>query len=608
MKKVILLTTLSMLTMMLPSCTSGNEDDWGGTTGNEAAAGGTSGSGTTASVGDLTSFDVAIDSTDLSETETVPSDNEDYIENNTFSSTVNIVYNGSSASYTGSVDGVTVSISGADVTVKSTAKKVALNVSGSTSDGSLKVYSDNKFELALNGVSITNPTAAAINIQSKKRVYVVLADGTANYLKDGTSYTDVTEGEDMKGTFFSEGKLLFSGKGKLRVNANCKAGISCDDYIQFRPGNNIYVKATSGNGIKANDALIVKGGVINVEVSDAAAKGLSSDGYVEIDGGRTTALTSGTGEWDSDDNDVSACAGVKSDSIFTMNGGELLVKSSGKGGKGISSDQDIIINGGTIKVITTGEKYTYGSYDTSPKGIKADDDLTINGGSVMVRTTGGEGSEGIESKDTLSITSGKVEVYAYDDAINASKQITISGGYTYAYGINNDGIDSNGNMTISGGVAIANGTNAPEDGFDCDQNTFTVSGGTLIGIGGGTSSPTTSSATQPVAIVGGSSISAGTYITLANSSGTNILAFKVPRSYSSYTLLISSPSMTKGSSVTLNTGATVSGGTDFDGYVTGATVSGGSTLASRTLSSTLTTYNYSGGMGGPGGGMPGGGR
>src|SRR5574344_3124033 len=107
MKKVILLTTLSMLTMMLPSCTSGNEDDWGGTTGNEAAAGGTSGSGTTASVGDLTSFDVAIDSTDLSETETVPSDNEDYIENNTFSSTVNTVYNGSSAPYARSADRVT---------------------------------------------------------------------------------------------------------------------------------------------------------------------------------------------------------------------------------------------------------------------------------------------------------------------------------------------------------------------------------------------------------------------------------------------------------------------------------------------------------------------
>lgn len=603
MKKAIYSSAIIALVMMVVSCSSGSDaiDDLLGNTTSTGSTTGDTSTSVSASIGDLTSFDVAIDSTLLSETETVPSDNEDYIENNTFSSTVNIVYNGTSASYTGSVDGVTVTISGADVTINSSAKKVAFVISGTTTDGSLKIYSDNKFELELNGVYIKNPTGAAINIQSSKRVYVVLPEGTANYLTDGTSYTDVTENEDMKGTFFSEGKLLFSGSGKLRVAANCKAGISCDDYIQFRPGNNIYVKATSGNGIKANDALIIKGGVINVEVSDAAAKGLSSDGYVEIDGGRTTAITTGTGEYDSDENDVTACAGVKSDSLFTMNGGELLLKSTGKGGKGISSDQQIVVNNGTIKVITTGSKYTSGSYDTSPKGIKADGNLTINGGSVMVRATSGEGSEGIESKNTISITSGSVEVYTYDDAINASKAINISGGYTFTYATKNDGIDSNGSLTISGGVVIANGTTSPEDGFDCDQNTFTVSGGTLIGIGGGTSSPSTSTAIQPVAIVGGSSLSSGTYITLAKSDGTNILSYKVPRSYSQYTLFISSPELSKGSTYTLSTGATVSGGTDFDGYITGATVSGGSTLASLSLSSTVTTYNYSSSTGGQGG-------
>ena len=59
----------------------------------------------------------------------------------------------------------------------------------------------------------------------------------------------------MKACFFSEGKMLFSGKGSLDVYANCKAGIRSDDYVLFRPGNNIYVKATAGNAIKGNDAL-----------------------------------------------------------------------------------------------------------------------------------------------------------------------------------------------------------------------------------------------------------------------------------------------------------------------------------------------------------------
>ena len=388
---------------------------------------------------------------------------------------------------------------------------------------------------------------------------------------------------------------------------HCKAGIRSDDYIRFRPGNNIYVNATAGNAIKANDAIYIGGGVINVETSAAASKGLSCDGLVRIDGGRTTVLTTGGGELDDDGLDVSGCAGVKADSSFVMNGGTLLCKSTGQGGKGVSTDQDLTVNGGTVRIITTGTQYVSGSLDTSPKGLKSKGALNIKGGDITVRCTGGEGSEGIESKSTLDISGGTVRAYCYDDAINSTGALTISGGTVFAMGTNNDGIDSNSTLTVSGGVVIACGTTTPEAGFDCDENTFTVTGGTLIGIGGTTSMPTESVCTQPVAIVGGSSISSGQYITLTDASGNNIFAFNVPRDYrqqQGYTLLVSSPKMTKGNTFTLNTGATVSGGSDFCGYVTDATVSGGSTLASLTLSSMVTTSNYNGGMGG-GGGQPG---
>lgn len=581
-----------------------------GQTGSDNASAVTYGS----SISDLTSFDISIDTSALTEDETVPEDDEDYIENNTFNKEVSITFNGTSASFTSDVDGVEISTSGADVVVNSSAKNVHYAVSGTTSDGFLKIYSDKKFALELNGVEITNPDGAPLNIQSKKRGYIVLAEGTENKLTDGTSYTDATDDEDMKATLFSEGKLLFSGNGKLEVYANCKAGIRSDDYVRFRPGNNIYVKATAGNGIKANDAIYINGGVINVETSATAAKAISSDGIVQIDGGRTTLITSGGGELDDDGEDISGCAGIKADSTFVMNGGELLCKSTGAGGKGISTDQTLTINDGTIRVITTGKQYVYGSLDTSPKGIKSDGAMYINGGDIMVRCTGGEGSEGIESKSTMDISGGTIQAYCYDDALNSSEAMTISGGFVFAMGTGNDGIDSNSTLTISGGTVIACGTTVPEAGFDCDENTFTVTGGTLIGIGGTTSTPTQSACTQPVAIIGGSSISSGAYITVADKSGNNVLCFKVPRDYTSqgYTLLLSSPDMTKNGSYTVSTGATVSGGTDTCGYVSGATVSGGSTLASLTLSSMVNTYNYnSGGMGGggnPGGGNPGGGR
>lgn len=555
----------------------------------------------------LTTFDVALNTSPLSETESsIPADDEDYIENSEFTSTISIVYSGSSATVTGSVSGVEVTVNGADVLVNSTAKKVEYALSGSSSDGRFKLYSEKKFKLSLNSLNLTNNDGAPINIQSGKRAFVVLS-GT-NTLKDGSSY-NTTDGEDEKGCLFSEGELLFSGNGTLNVTGNYKHGIVSDDYILLRPGNIINVTTSKGHGLKANDAVTIAGGVLNVSVSGTAKKGISCDSIVVVKGGRTTILTSGGGEWDSEENDVTASAGIKADDNFDMSGGELYIKSTGSGGKGISSDIDVNISGGTLKVITIGAQYKYGSYDAKAKGIKADGNLTISGGDVWVRASGGEGSEGIESKKVMTISGGNVLVYTYDDAFNAKSALNITGGNLYAYSTNNDAIDSNGSLTISGGNVIASGTFAPEDGFDCDQNTFNITGGVLIGMGGGTSTPSNTS-TQASLIFGQATIIQNTYIAITNASGKNLLSVKLPRSYSGATLLISAPGMTKGSSVTVKSGVTVKGGTDFCGLNSTGTVSDGADVATISLSSIVTSHNYSGGMGGgpgvpPGGGGPG---
>ncbi|MFC2710838.1 carbohydrate-binding domain-containing protein [Hoylesella oralis] len=597
--------TISILALVSCSTDDILNDDSNSTNPTNSTGTNSSSSGSTpTTAGDLATFTIAVDSTDLSETETIPSDDEDYLENNSFTSTISIVYNGTSASYSGSVTGVTVDIDGADVTVNSTVKGVNYVLSGSTSDGSFKMSTgdnDKKFELTLNGVSIKNSDGPAINIQVGKRCYVNLAAGTTNTISDGASYA--SSSEDQKGTLFSEGELLFSGTGKLRVSANAKAGIASDDYIMIRPNTNIYVMSTAGNGIKANDGILIKGGVINVETTATASKGLSSDGYVQIDGGRTTVITTGGGEYDSSDNDVSACAGVKADSTLTMNGGELYCKSTGSGGKGISGDQQIIINDGTVKVITSGSTYTYNSsLDSKPKGIKADGDIAINGGSVTVRATGGEGAEGIESKGDMTITSGSIEVYAYDDALNSAGNLYMKGGWVYAFSTNNDGLDANKNLYMEGGTTVAYGAAAPEVGLDAAEGyNLYVNGGTFVAVGGGTTYPASSSK-QPSIVYGGS-VASGTTLAL-NSSSANILTFEMGRSYNGTAVfLISSPSLSTGNSYTISSGATATG-TDWHGLITEATLSSaGSTVA--TISSLASPYSSvgssTGGMGGNGG-------
>lgn len=121
--------------------------------------------------------------------ETVSADEDDFIENSEFTSIVTITYNGTTATVKNNVSGVEVSANGGHVVVNSTVSKVEYVLSGTTTNGSFKVYSEKKFKLSLSGVSILNPTGAAINIQSSKRVFVVCADGTTNTLADGSSYT-----------------------------------------------------------------------------------------------------------------------------------------------------------------------------------------------------------------------------------------------------------------------------------------------------------------------------------------------------------------------------------------------------------------------------------
>ena len=519
---------------------------------NNNSSGGTSttgGSGSaTAGSGELTTFTIGIDKTTAEPTDVADEyfpDEEDMLENNEFTTEVAIDLSNPAAK---TENGVEVTVNGGHITANhGSEKKICYVVSGSTDNGSFTVVGDKKYEVKLNGASITNPDSAALNLLSSKRAYVVLADGTTNTLTDGTASKN-----DHKGALYCKGKLMFNGSGALEVTGNYNNGIHSADYIVFRKGNNVYVKSTANHGIKANDGVYINGGIINVEVSATAAKGINCESHIMINGGRTTVLTTGNGTYDSDDQEAKGAAGIKADSTFTMYAGEVRLKSTGSGGKGLNVDMDADINGGSMYVITEGGQYKSNNDTASPKGIKVDGNLNVNGGLVMVRTKGYNG-EGIESKGTLTVTDGTVQVAAYDDAINSAKDMYIKGGNIVAIGTNNDGLDTNGNMYVSGGTVIAFGASGAETGIDIgEQFKLYITGGSIFGIGGRIDA-NIGSTSQGVASTTGS-VQANATVTVG-SGQTTIATFTVPPySYSNGTIFVSTPDMKSGSSYTLNLG------------------------------------------------------
>jgi hypothetical protein len=567
---------------------SENDNNWdynGGNNETITPPASNSGSSST-TTGELTTFSINIDQASAEPTNTVSEylpDEEDALENNSFTTEVNIDMSHPTAT---TENGVEITVNGGHITANhGSTKNICYVLSGTTENGSFTVVGDKKYEVKLNNVNITNPDSAALNLLSGKRAYVMLVDGTSNTLSDGTSGS-------QKGALYCKGKLLFNGSGKLSVTGNTNNAIHSADYIVFRKGNNIYANSTANHGIKANDGIFINGGIINVEVSAEAAKGINCESNIIVNGGRTTVITTGGGTYDTEDNEAKGAACIKADSAFTINAGELWLKSTGSGGKGINVDTEANFTGGNVYIVTEGGQYKSNNDTSSPKGIKADGNINISGGTIWVRTNGYNG-EGIETKSAMNISGGEVAVYAYDDAINSKGDMTITGGYIYAQGKNNDGMDANGNIYIKGGLIYAICSGSPEVAIDANTEggkKLYLTGGTVVAVGGLENGSSLSQACYQA-----SSWSKNTWYTMTYDS--NTFSFKTPSSGGN-ALVISSAA-----TPTLSSGTTVSGGTSIFGGIgmMSGTVSNGTSVS-------LSSYTGGNGMGGGGGFGPGGWR
>ena len=597
MKQLTKLFLLMLSIAIMQCCASEDPFEEYVTNNSGGTYGGASSSAAFSSNVQLTTFDVSIDKTSTEPSTTATAylpDGDDSFEATDFATVVAISFDANSATVS-AVDGVTVSTDGAHVTVDhGETKGICYQVTGTTTNGSLTISGSKKYEVMLNNAHISNPDSTALNMLSTKRAFLVMADGTTNSLADGST----SKASDQKAALYCKGKLIVcGGSGTLEVTGNYKNAIHSADYIVFYPGTNVYAKSTANHGIKANDGIIINGGIINVEVTAAAAKGLNCESNITVNGGRTTVITTGESAWDSDDEELKGCAAVKCDSVFTINGGEMWLKSTGAGGKGIRADWEAYVNGGTIAILTTGGQHTYNRDTVSPKGMKIGTKgthgvLSISGGSLMVHTTG-SGGEGIESKGTIDIngSNAMVAVASTDDAINSASDMTIAAGNVLAYATGNDGLDANGNLYIKGGTVYAIGSQQPEVAIDANSEggyKLYLTGGTLVAIGG---------------LESGSSLSQTCYSTswtpntwYGLSGGGNTLAFLTPASGGS-TLVVSTAS-----TPTLSSGIATTDGTSLWGGMglSSATWTGGSQAS-------LSAYSGgNGGMGGPGGGMGGG--
>ena len=400
-----------------------------------------------------------------------------------------VKYNGGSADVfvAGNIaNHITAQVTGARVAVMQdadVASEYTYTLQGSSASGCFYHAGAYKMTLVLNGVNLTNPDSAAINIQNSKRIAVQLADGTSNTLADGTAST-------KKAAFLVKGHAEFSKGGSLTITGNKKHALACNEYMEVKKtlgnititsavadainvvqyfqmnGGNVNIISCGDDGIQvdAEDTsdgtldghVLIQGGTLTINASADATKCIKAEGNVDITGGTLTLKHTGIASWDSSESKIKEPIGISSDRNITINGDAavLNITMTGNGTRGMKCDSTLTATAGTIDINCSGEPWAYGTTDTTNvKCAKADYAFILNGANIKCTTVKDE-AEGIHSEGTVLISDGTLTLNTYDHGIKCDGNMDITGGtinFTIP-GAASKAIKPDGNLHITGGT------------------------------------------------------------------------------------------------------------------------------------------------------------
>ena len=375
---------------------------------------------------------------------------------------------------TGETDGVV--IKGQTVTITAEGTYI---FSGTLSEGQIVVDADNaKVQIVFDNVDITCASSAAVYVKSAEKVFVTLAEGSQNTLRNTDEYVAIDD-NNIDAVIFAKSDLTLNGTGSLTIISAEGHGIVSKDDLKITGGT--YDITAAGHALSGKDSVRIADGTfiltaekdgIHAENADDEEKGyiyiadgdftITSDGdgvdasnIVQIEDG-TLDITAGGGAANSlktHESDVPGGPGggmpqngekLDGESMPQMGekpDGENMPQDtttdeSGTSTKGIKAGGGMYLNGGTYQIDSADDSIhsnanitiADGTYTlaTGDDGVHADDALIVNGGTITV-TESYEGLEGL----TVTINDGTIDITARDDGINTAGGTDQSGFGTF---------------------------------------------------------------------------------------------------------------------------------------------------------------------------------
>ena len=372
---------------------------------------------------------------------------------------------------TGETDGVV--IKGQTVTITAEGTYI---FSGTLSEGQIVVDADNaKVQIVFDNVDITCASSAAVYVKSAEKVFVTLAEGSQNTLRNTDEYVAIDD-NNIDAVIFAKSDLTLNGTGSLTIISAEGHGIVSKDDLKIQGG--AYDITAAGHALSEKDSVRIADGTfiltaekdgIHAENADDEETGyiyiadgdftITSDGdgmdasnIVQIEDG-TFDITAGGGAANSQKTHESDMPGGGMSQNIERPDGESMPRmgekpdgenmpqdtttdESGTSTKGIKAGGGMYLNGGTYQIDSADDSIhsnanitiADGTYTlaTGDDGVHADDALTVNGGTITV-TESYEGLEGL----TVTINDGTIDITARDDGVNAAGGTDQSGFGTF---------------------------------------------------------------------------------------------------------------------------------------------------------------------------------
>ena len=313
-------------------------------------------------------------------------------------------------------------------------------LTGTASDCTVYVEAgdDDKVQLVLQDLHITNSDFPCIYVYNADKVFITTAEDSSLTV-NGTFRTDGNIRTD--GAVFCRTDLVMNGTAELTIQSTDN-GVVCKDDLKITGGT--YTVTANSKAFEANDSIRIMDGIFVLRAGTDGLHAENSDddskGYIYIGGGELT-ITCG------DD-------GLHATSVLQIDDGTLTI-SAAEGLEG----SFIQINGGTINITASDD-----GINAARKSTSTEVAVEFNGGTVNVSMGGGD-TDGVDANGNLYINGGV---------------ISVNGNSTFDY---------DGTVAFNGGTVYINGqetTSIPNQFF----------GGGRGGWGGGWNSTTNENAGQ----------------------------------------------------------------------------------------------------------------